>query len=112
MDENLPHALRRFLQHHDTHTAVYAGFAGFKNGAFLEAAVNAGFDILVTADKTLQFEQNLANYKIATVLLSANAWLMIKPHVQNIAAAIDEANPGSLIKVECGSFADRPGDED
>ena len=48
LDENLPHTLRHHLAHHDTMTAAYAGFAGHKNGAFLDAAEAGGFDVLVT----------------------------------------------------------------
>jgi len=57
LDENLPHALRNHLPNHDVVTAVYAGLAGYKNGALLRAADEAGFDVLVTADKTLPFDR-------------------------------------------------------
>jgi hypothetical protein len=60
LDENLPHALRNHLTNHDVVTAAYAGLAGYKNGALLRAATEAGFDVLVTANKTLPFEQNLS----------------------------------------------------
>jgi hypothetical protein len=43
LDENLPHALRRHLSHHETITAAYAGLAGYPNGALLKAAAEAGF---------------------------------------------------------------------
>jgi len=42
------------FQHHETITAAYAGLAGYPNGALLKAAAEAGFDVLVTGDKTLQ----------------------------------------------------------
>ena len=93
LDENLPHALRRNLSHHETVTAAYAGLAGYKNGALLKAAIEAGFDVLVTADKTLQHEQNLSGFDIAIVLLSANAWRVIEPHAETIVAAIDRVVP-------------------
>lgn len=107
LDENLPHALRHSLSHHETATAAYCGLAGYKNGALLKAAVEAGFDVLVTGDKTLQHEQNLAGCNIAIVLLSANAWRVIEPHVGMIAAAIDRATPGSFTQVDCGTFVRR-----
>jgi hypothetical protein len=58
LDENVPHALRRQLSKHDTITAAYAGLAGLKNGALLKAAIEAGFEVVVTGDKTLQYEQS------------------------------------------------------
>jgi hypothetical protein len=107
LDENLPHALRRNLSHHETVTAAYAGLAGYKNGALLKAAIEAGFDVLVTADKTLQHEQNLSGFDIAIVLLSANAWRVIEPYTERIAAAIDRAAPRSFTRVDCGTFMRR-----
>src|ERR1700722_14545375 len=108
LDENLPHALRRHLSHHQTVTASYAGLAGYKNGALLKAAGEAGFEVLVTGDKTLQHEQNLAGINIAIVLLSANAWRVIAPHAEVIAAAVDKADPRSVTRVDCGTFIRSP----
>jgi hypothetical protein len=51
LDENCPHDLRRFLRHHETFTAFYAGCAGLKNGGLLDAAEKDNFDVLVTGDK-------------------------------------------------------------
>jgi hypothetical protein len=104
LDESVPAQLRGHLAHHETFTAVYAGFGGFKNGELLKAAEEAGFDVLVTADKTLQFEQILANLKLALVCLSANSWHIIEPNVAKIIAAVDAATTGSIVQVECGSF--------
>jgi hypothetical protein len=59
LDENLPHALRNYLPEHETVTAAYADLAGLKKGELLDAVEHAGFDVLVTGDKTLEFEQNL-----------------------------------------------------
>ncbi len=104
LDESCPAQLRAHLKHHDTFTAVYAGFGAFKNGALLKAAEAAGFDVLLTADKTLRFEQNLAGRRLALVCLSANSWRVIAPNVAGIVAAVDAATPGSFTGVECGAF--------
>jgi hypothetical protein len=77
LDENIPHDLRAYLPH--AYTAAYAGFAGLKNGKLLDAAEAAGFDVLVTGDKTLPCEQNLTGRKIALVCLSAASWPVIEP---------------------------------
>ncbi|HWF11381.1 MAG TPA: hypothetical protein VG297_23085 [Bryobacteraceae bacterium] len=63
LDENLPHSLRHHLAHHDAMTAAYAGFAGLKNGALLDAAAAGGFDILLTGDGTLHYDQNMKSGK-------------------------------------------------
>jgi len=104
LDENLPHSLRGHLGEHDVQTAVYAGFAGLKNGQLLAAAEEGGFDVLVTGDRTLQHEQNLTNRRLALVSLSAVNWPILEPCLEQIVAAVDAAVPGSFAKVDCGTF--------
>jgi len=81
------------------------GFGGLKNGELLSAAEVAGFDVFVTGDKTLEYEQNLKDLMIAVVSLSAPHWLPIKDHIGRIANAVDIAVPGSFTRVDCGKFA-------
>ena len=57
LDESAPIQLRGYLTHHETFSTVYAGFGAYKNGALLRAAEDAGFDLLVTGDQTLQYER-------------------------------------------------------
>jgi hypothetical protein len=103
-DENMPHKLRSSLRTFDVATVQYMGFSGLNNGELLNAAEKAGFDVLVTGDKTLEYEQNMSGRMIAVVLLSAPHWGLIKNHLERIAMAIEEATPASLIRVECGVF--------
>ncbi len=74
---------------------------------FLKAAEAAEFHVLITADKTLQYEQNLSGYRLALVCLSANSWQLIEPNVVKIVSAVDAAVPGSFQIVECGEFVRR-----
>jgi hypothetical protein len=104
LDENLPHSLRGHLGEHDVQTAAYAGFAGLKNGQLLAAAELAGFEVLITGDRTLHYEQNLSGRKLAILSLSAISWPVIEPHVEKIAAALDAAEAGSFTSVDCGIF--------
>jgi hypothetical protein len=104
IDECLPQALRQHLARHEAVTAVYAGFGGFKNGALLNAAEDAGFDVLLTGDRTLEYEQNLRGRKIAIVALSANSWNIVKNHIPRIVAAVDAARTGAVLRVECGTY--------
>jgi hypothetical protein len=109
LDENMPHDLRRYLRQHETFTAAYLGWTGLKNGQLLDAAETGGFDVLITGDRTLQYEQYLAGRKIALVLLSAVSWPIIEPHVAKIVAAVDGAMPRSFTRVDCGAFVSRKG---
>jgi predicted nuclease of predicted toxin-antitoxin system len=101
LDENLPHKLRECLTEYEVVTAVYAGFGGFKNGALLKAAEYAGFDVLVSGDLSLEYQQNLKERKIAIVSLSANNWQIVRNNVPAISAAIRTSTPGSFTRVEC-----------
>ena len=74
------------------------GAAG--NGDLLAAAENAGFEVLVTTDKNLRYQQNLVNRKIAIVVLGKGRWSVIKRHVSEVIAAVNEATPGSFAEVE------------
>jgi hypothetical protein len=107
LDENLPHDLRPFLAHHEAFTVVHMGWGGVKNGKLLEAADRAEFDVLITGDKTLEYEQNLSHRRIALVALSAVNWPIIEPHVAKIVDAVDNAGPGALTRVDCGMFKKR-----
>jgi hypothetical protein len=104
LDENIPHDLRPHLRHHRTFTAAYLGWAGLKNGQLLAAAEKDAFDVMVTGDLSLTYQQNMVGRKIAIVSLSAIGWPIIEPHVAKIIEAVDEATPGSFTRVECGTF--------
>jgi hypothetical protein len=60
----------------------------------------AGFEVLVTTDKNLRYQQNLAGRKLAVVVLGKGRWSLIKPHVAQIVAAVNAATPGSFAEVE------------
>jgi hypothetical protein len=107
LDSNVPHDLRAHLSHHDTFTAAYMGWSALKNGELLKACEGADFDVLITGDKTLPHEQNLANRKIALVCLSAVSWPVLEPFVDIIVAAVDRAMAGKLDRIECGVFSRR-----
>ncbi len=65
----------------------------------LKAAESAGFDVLVTADKNIRYQQNLDGRKIALIILPSGRWPLVKPHLQEVVNAVDEAAPGSYREV-------------
>ncbi len=60
----------------------------------------AGFDVILTTDRNLPYQQNLAGRKIAVVALGRGRWALIKPHVAKVVAAVHAATPGSYAEVE------------
>lgn len=106
-DHNVPHKLRTSLvslSKHEIITASYLGWGDLPNGELLRRAEQDGFEVFVTGDQRLIYEQNLIGRRIALIALSTNNWPLIKDHVPTILAAIDTVAPGSAQVVECGTF--------
>ena len=70
------------------------------NGDLLDAAEQDGFEVLVTPDQNIRYQQNLAGRKIALVILSKGQWPCAKKHAAEIAAAVNAATPGSHAEVQ------------
>ena len=104
LDENLPHKLWKHLLKHQVMTVSRQGWGGLKNGDLLKAAENAQFEVFVTADLNVEYQQNLARRRIAMVVLSTNNWPIVKRHIPKIQSAVDGALPGSFTRVDCGAF--------
>jgi hypothetical protein len=103
LDESVPQKLRLLIDsRHTVMTTWFQGWSGLKNGALLGAAEDAGFDLFVTADQELSYQQNLIGRKIAVLVLSTNNWSVIRDRVAEIAAAIDAATSGSFAFVDIG----------
>jgi predicted nuclease of predicted toxin-antitoxin system len=101
LDEQLPRHLAREIGGHDVSTVQQRGWAGLKNGELLRAAAAEGFEILVTADRNLQFQQNLSRTVLGIVLLVApsNALEDLLPLVPGLRAAISKSRPGQILRV-------------
>ena len=104
LDEVVAHKLRLALLPHDASTTVYMGWGGLKNGALLAAAEEADFDVFVTCDRNMSYQQDMKNQKIGVVVLSAQEWSIISQHLTKIREAVDAAVPGSFQFVDCGEF--------
>jgi len=104
LDENLDHRLRKLLGAPDVYTVDYMGWAGLKNGELLRAAEAVCFEVFLTGDKNLPYQQNLAGRRMAIVTLSAIDLDILRPNLSLIVAAIDSATPGGFLMVECDSI--------
>ena len=103
LDESVPQKLRLLIDsHHTVITTSFQGWSGLKNGALLSAAEEAGFELFITADQEISYQQNMAGRRIALIVLSTNNWGLIKEHVAKITAAINSATAGSLAFVDVG----------
>jgi len=99
-DQGTPVPLRKFLPGHEIKTAYQQGWATLLNGDLLRAAEEAGFDLLLTTDKNLAYQQNLSGRRIAIVALGRNRWSLVQSAQGRIAAAVNAAKPGTYTLVE------------
>lgn len=99
-DQGTPVPIRAFLREHSVETASERGWDRLKNGDLLTAADEAGFEVLLTPDKNIRFQQNLKHYAIAIVVLGNAQWPSLRRHVDRVVAAVSAAKPGTYCEVE------------
>jgi hypothetical protein len=71
-----------------------------RNGELLAAAEASGFDVLLTTDKNIRYQQDSSQRKIAVVVLGEQQWPRLRPHVRLVVEAVNAAVPGSYIEVD------------
>lgn len=99
-DHGTPAPLQTFLTGHTVREAKAQGWDTFKNGDLLVAAEAAGFDVLLTTDKNMCYQQNLTGRTIAIVVLGNAQWPILRLHVARVMTAVNAAMPGSVIAVD------------
>ena len=100
-DNGTPRTLARFLiDHHMVTEARARGWEELENGDLLREAEAAGFEVLVTTDKDLSYQQNLKGRKIAIVVLGLGRRSLISHRIPQVVAAVNAASPGSFAEVE------------
>ncbi len=99
-DHVTPSGVARFLPGHSVTKAKDRGWDTLTNGDLLAEAERAGFDVLLTADKNMRYQQNLTGRKIALVVLSTPQWPLVRLHLERIAATVIPATPGSYFEVD------------
>ncbi len=102
IDECIDERFRNSLPGHDCQTARYAGFAGLKNGDLLAAAETAHFDVFLTVDQGIEYQQNLTARRIAIVIFRArsNRLKDLLPLLPACLASILSIQPGQIVRIE------------
>lgn len=95
LDECVPWPMQKLLAGHKCMSAQQLGWGGIRNGELLRRA-EAEFDLFITADQNLQYQQNLANQKIAILQLSTNKLRRILAAAQLIQSTLTLTQPGEL----------------
>ena len=99
-DQGVPRGLTPSLRGHEVTEARKLKWERISNGELLKLAESAGFDLLLTTDKNVRHQQNLADRKISIVVLGSSPWWLVRQHLDAIAAAVNAATPGSYTDVE------------
>lgn len=100
-DHGTPKGLARLLPGHAIQTTQSNGWDRLGNGELLKAAESAGFEVLLTTDRRIRYQQNLSSRRIALVVLTGSTkWSRVRQHTDRIAAAVAVATPGSYTEVE------------
>jgi hypothetical protein len=99
-DQGVPRGLTASLRSHDVTEARELKWEKVSNGELLTLAENAGFDLLLTTDKNVRYQQNLAERKISIVVLGQSPWWLVRQHIDAIVAAVNAATPGSFAEVD------------
>jgi hypothetical protein len=100
LDHSTPAPLRYALKGHVVVETIERGWERLVNGALLETAETAGFEVFITADKNIRYQQNLTRRKIAIITLGNAQWPVLRRYVDRVVAAVDVAVPGSYAEVE------------
>jgi hypothetical protein len=103
-DHGTPRSIARWLHGHVVVEAIARGWDRLANGALLKEAEEAGFDLLLSTDKNIQYQQNLKGRQIAIVILGNSQRPAVHRYIHRVVAAVNAATPGSYAEVEipCG----------
>jgi hypothetical protein len=103
-DQAVPVPLRPHLVGHSVRTAAEESWAQLRNGDLLSAAEEAGFDVLLTTDRNMRYQQNLSGRSISVVILSRQQWPQLQSHLQLVVDAVNAAKRGSFAEIEIPSM--------
>jgi predicted nuclease of predicted toxin-antitoxin system len=101
LDECVPRKLKNYLSGIECQTVPEAGLAGKKNGELLSLAERAGFQVFLTVDRGIEYEQNLQRRQIAVVVIHAKSSRLddLRPHTPEILRVLGLIQRGQFIKV-------------
>ena len=99
-DHGTPAPIRSFLEGHLVKRTQDMGWDRLTNGELIDAAEANGFDLILTTDKNIRYQQNLASRRIAIIVLSNAQWPVLKLHVALLVAAVNSVTPSSYMELQ------------
>ena len=98
-DVNIPEPLRHYIADHTVDTADEKGWARIRNGNLLDNAERDGYEVLLTADHSMRYQQNMTSRQVAVIVLLSNRWPRVQLRIEEIRAALEGLAPGEVREV-------------
>ena len=99
-DQGTPVPLRQFLNSHTVTTVYEKDWSTTQNGDLLRLADQQMFEVFLTTDQNLKYQQNLTERQIAVVVLPTTSWPVIQKHTAKIAAVLESIAPGDFVEID------------
>ncbi|MEM8953189.1 MAG: hypothetical protein AAGD22_03470 [Verrucomicrobiota bacterium] len=99
-DQGTPVPLRDHLYSHDIDTAAERGWSQLENGELLAVAEKDGYDLFVTTDQNLRYQQSLKDRSLAILVLKTTSWPKIKRQSEQVLSAINGLDAGGYLELE------------
>ncbi len=98
LDENLPKALKRYFSAYEITTVQEQGWAGIKNGELI-ARIDGVYDVFLTSDKNLKYQQNLTGRRVAIIELPTNRLKVLETLIDKILAEVESVSLGMYVQI-------------
>ncbi|HMT10682.1 MAG TPA: DUF5615 family PIN-like protein [Ignavibacteria bacterium] len=101
LDENLPKKLKTILESHEVHTVSDMGWNGKKNGELLKLMTNSKFDVIITFDRNIEFQQNFRRFTVPVLVFNApdNTFVTLSSYKEKLLELLNSSLPGGITKV-------------
>ena len=99
-DQGTPRPLRNFLPEHTVDTPAPRGWAALGNGELLDVAEHEGYEVLITTDQSMRYQQNLDDRRLAVIVLRSGSWPYAPSAIEHIRVAVVTTQPGELREVQ------------
>ncbi len=110
-DQGTPWPLRRYLTGHTIHSAYWLGWDELPDDELLERAEEEGFELLITTDQDIRYQQNTVGRTLAILVLMHTDWSIIQMRTDEIRDTVNQIEPGDYVEIEI-PFASRQRDRD
>ncbi|MGZ8843232.1 MAG: DUF5615 family PIN-like protein [Pyrinomonadaceae bacterium] len=97
-DQGTPVPLKQHFQQHSVETVFELGWSRLENGALL-ARAEESFDLLITTDQQLRYQQNLSRRKLSILVLMTTSWPRIKLHVEEVVDVVEKIQVGEYREI-------------